>query len=845
MDVKTRYLESLQVINNNSAVVKNFDFSYTYFGSFFGFNSSNYNSVSLSNGDYAQEIGALNQKYPDLNLRLRLDAVTENNIKTHEFEYHGPSVLPNKTTLSQDYWGFHNGAPNVNSFIPELRDSIGAPLNYTQFTPASRVPNETFAKYFSLKKITYPTKGSTEFDYELNTYSAGGNEAIVFPPTVPQNIPVEANGATLFMQDTIQPNQNSTLTLEYFVTLRGWDANQNKPTLTTNDFQNMFYLIFRDLNGNILSKQHIPSLEGQQQWADFTVQDNAGMQAVIPFQATEQWKYNNPIQGFNLTEDTYIIEAYFNDMGGLLRGQALMRAKWEDTVVGTGKQFSYGGGLRIKSILDRDSDGSVETSRNFNYHYFETIDNELVEKSYGKLKTVPNHNASHRTVYLMKYLFKLSLQTFWGLQGMPKVAGNASSHNSFSKDAGSYVGYDQVETTFQGPSGDNGKVVKYFINEEDLFREALNIPNRDDFYKFPPLRVPHNGVTTKEENYKREGTNYTLIRELTNEYEVNDLPGLGFDLYNLFQNPLRLQSAVKENPITLHIEGGASITDCSSLKFQFHHYFSNKVQQTGTTETIYDTAGTNPVSIVQDFEYENDVHLQRTKTTLTESNGTVIETKVYYPDDITSTSSLPEGGPLENYADIALLKTAAQHRIATPVQTVSKRDGAVLAIERTEFDAFSGIIQPHKTQTAKGITTIEDRLLYEKYHLGKPLQMRKEDGTPISYIWGYNNTYPIAKIENASYEDLVTALPGISTVAQVIALDENDLYLLNGLRTSNPEFMVSTFTFKPLVGMATVTDPRDYTMTFEYDSLNRLKAVKDEQGHLVTDYQYHYKGQTQ
>ena len=73
-DVKTRYLESLELINSNSITIKTFDFSYSNFGTLFGYNSSDYNSVSLPNGDYAQEISALNQKYPDLNLRLRLDA---------------------------------------------------------------------------------------------------------------------------------------------------------------------------------------------------------------------------------------------------------------------------------------------------------------------------------------------------------------------------------------------------------------------------------------------------------------------------------------------------------------------------------------------------------------------------------------------------------------------------------------------------------------------------------------------------------------------------------------------------------------------------------------------------
>ena len=787
--------------------------------------------------------------------------VTENNIKTHSFEYFNSSSLPNKTSLSQDYWGFYNGAPNKNSFIPELRDSLGNPLDYAQFTPASRVPSLVFAKYFNLKKITYPTKGSTEFDYELNTYDPTDVPGIITPSTVSRDERASANEATPNNFIVIRPNPNTTLHLDYSVVLRGWNQGSDpnnplpKPNLNSSDFTDSFYVTLEDLNGNVLVKKHIPSSEGNTLWAAYDPVNSAcgspgagnnncsrtvecdvtgtnycdsnnctpfGQPAII-FQCSEDWQYNNPIAHLNLTEDEYVLRAHFDDKGGTLYGQAFIRARWEDVSVDPTQQYAVGGGLRVKSIVDRDIDGTQLRERNFKYHYLETVDGVQVEKSYGKLKTIPNHNASHRTVYLMKYLFTLGLSNYWGLESMPKVAGNASSQNSFSKDAGSYVGYDQVETTFEGSNGDNGKIVKYFFNEEDLFREALNIPYRDDYYKFPPLRVPHNGVTLKEENFKREGTLYTLVSETSNGYEVNGLPGVGFDLYNLYQNPDRLQSAVKENPVTLRIEGGLSVTDCSTLKFQFHHYFSNLVQQVSTSETIYDTNGNNAVTRTEVYDYENATHLQQTKVTTTESNGTVLETKTYFPDDIASANDLPEGGSLTNYVDINQLKAANQHQVAIPIQKVTYRDGELLNLERTEFNTYGqfssprtsdlqDIILANAVKTAKGelngtqTTALEDRVLYEDYKQGKPIQMRKADGSEISFIWGYDNTYPIAKIENASYDDLASAL-GVS-VSALKSYDEGNLNAINGLRTSHPEFMVSTFTYEPLRGMTSSTDPR-------------------------------------
>jgi len=53
--------------------------------------------------------------------------------------------------------------------------------------------------------------------------------------------------------------------------------------------------------------------------------------------------------------------------------------------------------------------------------------------------------------------------------------------------------------------------------------------------------------------------------------------------------------------------------------------------------------------------------------------------------------------------------------------------------------------------------------------------------------------------------------------------------------------MITTYTYKPLIGISTVTDPKGLIMYYEYDSFNRLKLVKDAQGNVLSENQYHYK----
>jgi len=72
--------------------------------------------------------------------------------------------------------------------------------------------------------------------------------------------------------------------------------------------------------------------------------------------------------------------------------------------------------------------------------------------------------------------------------------------------------------------------------------------------------------------------------------------------------------------------------------------------------------------------------------------------------------------------------------------------------------------------------------------------------------------------------------------------DEGDIAIINGLR-NNTNFLVTTYTYDPLVGITTSTDPRGYQMFYNYDAQRRLIDVRDERNQLLTDYKYHYAGE--
>ena len=149
------------------------------------------------------------------------------------------------------------------------------------------------------------------------------------------------------------------------------------------------------------------------------------------------------------------------------------------------------------------------------------------------------------------------------------------------------------------------------------------------------------------------------------------------------------------------------------------------------------------------------------------------------------------------------------------------------------------------TLTGSNYTSYFDpRLYYDKYDSkGKTLQIRT-DADKIVYLWSYNYQYPIAKIENATYS-VVAGILGQTLIDRVAAADppaSGDLTAINNLR-SNANLqndLITTYTYKPLYGMLTMTDPRGVVTEYTYDTFGRLQKVT-KAGRVIETYTYNYK----
>lgn len=143
-------------------------------------------------------------------------------------------------------------------------------------------------------------------------------------------------------------------------------------------------------------------------------------------------------------------------------------------------------------------------------------------------------------------------------------------------------------------------------------------------------------------------------------------------------------------------------------------------------------------------------------------------------------------------------------------------------------------------KTKKGSGVMESRLVFHAHDSnGNPLEVSMPGGPRTSYIWGYDQQYPVAKIENATRTQVESTLgvsPGYHTGSGGLNLTQG-----NTLRNGLPDSMVTTYTYDPLVGVTSVTDPKGNVTYYGYDAYKRLEFVKDADGYLVQEYKYNYK----
>lgn len=283
-----------------------------------------------------------------------------------------------------------------------------------------------------------------------------------------------------------------------------------------------------------------------------------------------------------------------------------------------------------------------------------------------------------------------------------------------------------------------------------------------------------------------------------------------------------------------------------------------------SSKTVNNYYGTDSVTVETNYSYNGYGQLSRTSTT--NGDGKIYGKNTTYISDLEAPPRLPGGGIIT----LPLLPAANSDNfwILQERNLLQYPDTETSTIDINGRSHYLGVTRHHygvSNQSDNLVNLIELRketfpnptflyntanvpleTSYDKHdQWGNILQATGRDGMPVTYLWGYNRQYIIAVIKNATHAQVAGALPQgvVERLAASLAPSVSDMQLVDSLRGNSGlnAAMISTFTYQPMVGVTSITDPSGRKTNYEYDSFGRLERTTDLNGSLLEEYQYHYK----
>ncbi|WP_143715701.1 hypothetical protein [Pedobacter heparinus] len=837
-------------------VIKEFEFGYDYF-----LNSDAHLSYTLAPGvpTYSYSTTYSGKRLKLLSLREKNGSVLSS---PYEFSYQTTSYvygdIPDKYSKSRDHWGFFNNANNVkiqdpistygyvSTLLPPYLD-VAANKYYTG---ADRKINEEQITLGMLKDIKYPTGGTTSFVYESNDYSN-------FPP---ENRRDTISHVLLAVGELVPPEE-----LEDPVIVGTANINMSETALV-NLLGYAFYS--EEYCNNPLSPYGGT--------CSVTIK-NTGTTPYFLKTIVPVFDCNSGgaaiTQSVSLPAGTYEIKV-FADAYAVIGFSATYEQILAEPLLS-----KKGGGVRILRTIDYDGiDHANDVIKK--YKYTRTENN--IEKSSGRLMTPLNY----------EYLYSMQGTRGCGDSGSGVVfeatylSRSSQSNIAMGNSAqGNPIGYNVV-TVLNGENGENGKTVYTYRNGAEELSSSFfpNIPNQPN---------PGNGYLLNQTDYKAvQGGLFRKVKEIRKEYI--DEP----DLKRTVKGFRMMGGETIDGAILNGTPYVPPIKFYDSVSEWWHPLIDTVITYDPNDESKFSLATT-------EYFYENLTHQQLTKTIQSQSDGSKIITKYTYPADYVSINTGTIGymkGDLHMHN--AVIEKVVEKEKDGVTKTIggtftnykdvdgNEAAGSALPAKINVLNLNapkSSFVSSLATGTAADPEYIQVQSIKYDTH-GHTIETTNKEHFTTSYIWGYNGAYPVAEVKNAKKTDVYyngfEDLTGNSTdsKAGLYSRTGGYLYTISGLSngtynlsywqksgtswnninvnnivvTGNsytinlaghideiwfyPEnAQMSAYTFSPLMGMTSATDAKGMTTYYEYDSFQRLKYIKDQDGNIVKSYDYHYK----
>lgn len=800
------------VVLHNADTIKNYKFFHSYFTSFGG-----------------------NPEY------LRLDSLVEFGkggvrMPAHKFSYYDALTKPTKNSYSIDHWGYFNGANNSTLLPRYFKPNLNWWYNYDyfiNFKGANRNPAFDYTQYGMLQQIKYPTGGAVKVEYEPNTYSRFGTEYEQIE-----------NSRAVFINPTQSGNTQEGL---FYV-------DDDFFTLT----QDTTYL-----------------------WVDAisTCEDPGGG---LPADC------GIIITGTNVSYGQQLINGSTTAVYRLFPGSYRLRATISiyrtDVIGATIKWYTKGSqlvnktgpGLRVKSIQQFENpSGTATTVRKFKYELSPGVSSgilhDILRYDYDYKGVNNSVGGTIPTCENNYYEYRLRVL-------------ESGSLNSFVNQT-TQLGYDKVEEIVVSSPSDTqtpvGRTIYEFYNE---FNNWGFISPIEGSLNLPITVYP--GLTGKAKNQKVYRQDDVLLSAVDYTYTISPIDSIvgwqaapakfencGYCNFAFRQYWFLSYAVESATSVTnTYQPGGATLTESKTMNYVFRNGLVNR-------DSYYimrkmDTQKSDGYSLSQELKYAFDFTdpvgstvladmLSRNKLepvlslTRNTKDGNVLQGRLlnYEVDNFDASIRMKRYYDIEEPAPLSYATATTIANINSP-PTVYKlkatyqydNSGNLSAIQKTDdltqSFLWSGTVTP--AVIAEVINASPNQFYFDGFENGGgTIDAQARTGgysrasnftfvppSGLTVVSGSKLTYWFWNGSAWTYKEL--AYSGGSVLIQD-GTKIDDLYIIP------PGAQMTSYTYKYGVGVTSVSDKTQTFKRYEYDSFNRLKLIRDQNGNIEKSFVYNFR----
>ena len=779
-------------------------------------------------GNYGNTLGSIEIHYTDGNLfkkvdfsydyvgssideskRLILRSVSEQSL-VHSIEYYNengsyPSFdIDNNSYYSQDLWGYYNGVNNT-SLIPATTVDVGDPeVSVFTMGSADRTPNAAKSIYGLIKKITYPTGGTTEFQFEPNDYF-NQDDLDVCDITRSSNVETGFSSINDGNASLQQMPLINTLVVEFDQCV-AINYSISATDLEGGGEASAYVELKGVINGqNFNWSKHV--------WSG--ADPNAGSGA-------ESNESEAGTEFLVLKTGTYTLISFGEELP-IVKTRATVDVSFNtlDDIGGGDPQAIAGlnlitTGLRIK--LQKDCSGATNC---LTTKYSYTLEGSL--------------NSSGFIQYHPQYNFEFSeagpLEGYVTYECDYYVI-NSSSQIPLSTTQGNSVGYRTVIAEKINNAGISiGTTVQDFSSAFEYPDNVLAI------FPFPP---PLNY------DYKRGKPIGSKINSLNGDllkYDINTYQ---------FLNSANVVSGIKVGLKTKMVNSN----EADEYAVEEWDVKSEWSYLTKANSTIYSGGSGEALTSETNYFYDSPNHGKLARKSSLNSDNTISTVFYKYPIDYANTGSTNVYGKME----VA--------NIWKPVEQITEKtdksgNEKVVAETMVEYSENNGLFTPETLNQLESDQPVDDfnlgtpdnpiadyRIKTRKNYVFDDKGGIIEESTPesliVSYVWGYGGNFIIAQISNSESSAINTILTAsdLLILNDVSALDDDVSLIANKLRTNlPPNTMITSYIYDVLAGLKSTTDPNGMVTTYKYDVFGRLIEIRDHNNQILKSYEYHYSNE--